>query len=150
MDGATTVAAAPSRQADGGQQHVVPTLPARSFQAAASNRQGAFDALAARQPGNVPSSLAVYYAQRAYAALIVSQATHLSIAWPGLRLDSRHHSREQVEAWRQPTGAVHPLDGLAFQSTWQSGEFRIRRCSPTTCFPSPPRLSTDDLATSST
>jgi hypothetical protein len=56
MDRATTVAAAPSCQADGGHQHVVPTLPARSFHAAASNRHGALDALAARQPGNVPSS----------------------------------------------------------------------------------------------
>src|SRR5258705_13585156 len=50
----------------------------------------------ARQPGNVPSSLAAcYYAQRASAALIVSEATQLSMqgqghAWtPGIHAASR-------------------------------------------------------------
>jgi NADH:flavin oxidoreductase / NADH oxidase family len=38
----------------------------------------------ARQPGNVPSSLAAcYYAQRASAALIVSEATQVSMQGPG-------------------------------------------------------------------
>ncbi len=52
----------------------------------------------ARQPGNVPSPLAAcYYAQRA------------SAAWtPGI------HSREQVEAWRRVTQAVHEAHGLIF------------------------------------
>lgn len=66
----------------------------------------------ARQPGNVPSQLAAcYYAQRASAALIISEATQISMqgqsyAWtPGI------HSREQVEAWRQVTKAVHEADG---------------------------------------
>src|SRR6202047_408527 len=44
----------------------------------------------ARQSGNVPSSLAAcYYAQRASAALIVSEATQVSMR-PGLRLEARH------------------------------------------------------------
>ena len=53
-----------------------------------------------RQPGNVPTSLmACYYAQRASAGLIVSEATQVSMqgqayAWtPGI------HSRDQVEGW---------------------------------------------------
>src|ERR1700730_1724368 len=44
----------------------------------------------ARQPGNVPSDLnACYYAQRASAALIVTEATQVS-QQAGLRLDARH------------------------------------------------------------
>jgi N-ethylmaleimide reductase len=43
----------------------------------------------ARQPGNVPTSLnACYYAQRASAAFIISEATQVSIARAGLCLDT--------------------------------------------------------------
>ncbi len=58
----------------------------------------------ARQPGNIPSSLnACYYAQRASAALIISEATQVSqqgqgYAWtPGVR------TPEQVAGWRLVT-----------------------------------------------
>src|SRR5258708_32460809 len=56
----------------------------------------------ARQPGNVPSSLAAcYYAQRASAALIVSEATQDSMEGQGYAWTPGIHSREQVEAWRR-------------------------------------------------
>src|SRR6202165_3522576 len=62
----------------------------------------------ARQPGNVPSSLAAcYYAQRASAALIVSEATQVSMQGQGYAWTPGIHSPEQVEAWHRVTKAVH-------------------------------------------
>src|SRR5215470_5691410 len=62
-------------------------------------------------PGNVPNALnALYYAQRASAGLIVSEATQISpegqgyIATPGI------HSPQQIEGWKIVTKAVH-VDG---------------------------------------
>src|ERR1700704_5931678 len=58
----------------------------------------------ARQPGNVPSSLAsCYYAQRASAALIVSEATQVSMQGQGYAWTPGIHSREQMEAWHRVT-----------------------------------------------
>src|ERR1700731_1432053 len=49
----------------------------------------------ARQPGNVPSSLApCYYPQRASAALIVSEATQVSMQGQGYAWTPGIHSRE--------------------------------------------------------
>src|SRR5882762_8291940 len=53
----------------------------------------------ARQPGNVPTALnACYYAQRASAALIISEATQVSMQGQGYAWTPGIHSREQVEA----------------------------------------------------
>ena len=66
----------------------------------------------ARQPGNVPSSLAAcYYAQRASAALIVSEATQVSMQGQGYAWTPGIHSREQVEAWHRIIQTVHQADG---------------------------------------
>src|SRR4029453_4607212 len=76
----------------------------------------------ARQPGNVPSSLAAcYYAQRAGAALIVSEATQVSMQGQGYAWTPGIHSREQVEAWHRVTEAVHQADGLIFNQLWNVG-----------------------------
>ena len=77
----------------------------------------------ARQPGNVPTPLnAAYYVQRACAALIISEATQVSMqgqgayAWtPGI------HSREQIEGWRLVTDAVHAVGGRMFLQLWHVG-----------------------------
>ena len=54
----------------------------------------------ARQPGNVPTSLnACYYAQRASAAFIVSEATQVSMQGQGYAWTPGIHSREQIEGW---------------------------------------------------
>src|SRR3977135_1057435 len=51
----------------------------------------------ARQPGNVPSSLAAcYYAQRASAALIVTEATQVSMQGQGYAWTPGIHRREQA------------------------------------------------------
>jgi N-ethylmaleimide reductase len=67
----------------------------------------------ARQPGNVPTSLnACYYAQRASAAFIISEATQVSMQGQGYAWTPGIHSREQVEGWRLVTDAVHAAGGL--------------------------------------
>jgi N-ethylmaleimide reductase len=76
----------------------------------------------ARQPGNVPSSLnACYYAQRASAALIVTEATQVSQQGQGYAWTPGIHSREQVEGWRLVTDAVHKAGGLIFLQLWHVG-----------------------------
>src|SRR6476469_7303400 len=76
----------------------------------------------ARQPGNVPSSLnACYYEQRASAALIVSEATQISMQGQGYAWTPGIHSREQVEGWRLVTDAVHEAHGLIFSQLWHVG-----------------------------
>src|SRR3979490_1987682 len=64
----------------------------------------------ARQPGNVPSSLAAcYYAQRASAALIVSEATQVGMQGRVYARTPAIHSHEQVEAWhRSPRRCIRP------------------------------------------
>src|SRR3982074_1378067 len=90
----------------------------------------------ARQPGNVPSSLAAcYYAQRASAALIVSEATQVSMQGQGYAWTPGIHSREQVEAWRQVTKAVHREDGLIFNQLWHVGRISHPALQPDNMLP---------------
>jgi N-ethylmaleimide reductase len=93
----------------------------------------------ARQPGNVPSSLAAcYYAQRASAALIVSEATQVSMQGQGYAWTPGIHSREQVEAWRQVTKAVHQAGGLIFNQLWHVGRISHPALQPDNMLPVAP------------
>jgi N-ethylmaleimide reductase len=76
----------------------------------------------ARQPGNVPGPLnACYYVQRASAALIISEATQVSMQGQGYAWTPGIHSREQVEGWRLVTEAVHRAGGRIFNQLWHVG-----------------------------
>src|SRR6202158_1716715 len=93
----------------------------------------------ARQPGNVPSSLAAcYYAQRASAALIVSEATQVSMQGQGYAWTPGIHSREQVEAWHRVTQAVHQADGLIFNQLWHVGRISHPALQPDNMLPVAP------------
>src|SRR6202043_565682 len=93
----------------------------------------------ARQPGNVPSSLAAcYYAQRASAALIVSEATQVSMQGQGYAWTPGIHSREQVEAWRRVTQAVHEANGLIFSQLWHVGRISHPSLQPDNMLPVAP------------
>ncbi|NEW96680.1 alkene reductase [Rhodopseudomonas sp. BR0G17] len=93
----------------------------------------------ARQPGNVPSQLAAcYYAQRASAALIISEATQVSMQGQGYAWTPGIHSREQVEAWRQVTAAVHKADGLIFNQLWHVGRISHPALQPDNMLPVAP------------
>jgi N-ethylmaleimide reductase len=93
----------------------------------------------ARHPGNVPSSLAAcYYAQRASAALIVSEATQVSMQGQGYAWTPGIHSREQVEAWRHITRAVHQAGGLIFNQLWHVGRISHPALQPDNVLPVAP------------
>src|SRR5579872_1539426 len=71
---------------------------------------------------HVPTILqAEYYAQRASAGLIISEATAISpegFGWadtPGL------WTEEQVRGWRRVTDAVHAADGRIISQLWHTG-----------------------------
>src|SRR5712675_497671 len=93
----------------------------------------------ARQPGNIPSELnACYYAQRASAALIVSEATQVSMQGQGYAWTPGIHSREQVEGWRLVTDAVHKAGGLIFLQLWHVGRISHPSLQPDGMLPVAP------------
>jgi N-ethylmaleimide reductase len=72
--------------------------------------------------GNVPSSLsAAYYAQRASAGLIISEATQVAPEGQGYEATPGIHSPEQIEGWREVTKAVHAKGGRIFLQLWHVG-----------------------------
>jgi N-ethylmaleimide reductase len=72
--------------------------------------------------GNVPNPLAAtYYAQRATAGLVITEATQVSPQGVGYIRTPGIHSPEQVAGWRQVTDAVHRAGGLIFAQLWHVG-----------------------------
>jgi N-ethylmaleimide reductase len=72
--------------------------------------------------GNAPTALnATYYAQRAGAGLIVSEATQVSPQGVGYLDTPGIHSAEQVAGWRLVTDAVHAAGGRIFLQLWHVG-----------------------------
>ncbi len=72
--------------------------------------------------GNVPNSLAAtYYAQRASAGLILTEATQVSPQGVGYIRTPGIHSAEQVAGWRTITEAVHRAGGTIFAQLWHVG-----------------------------
>ena len=93
----------------------------------------------ARQPGNVPKPLnAAYYAQRASAALIISEATQVSLQGQGYAWTPGIHSREQIEGWRLVTGSVHGAGGLMFMQLWHVGRISHPLLQPDRMLPVAP------------
>ncbi len=75
-----------------------------------------------RQPGNIPWELnAEYYAQRAGAGLIISEATQVSQQGQGYPGTPGIHSPEQVAGWRKVTDAVHKNGGKIVLQLWHVG-----------------------------
>jgi N-ethylmaleimide reductase len=73
-------------------------------------------------PGNVPQPLnGLYYAQRASAGLIITEATQVSAQGVGYPNTPGIHSLAQVEGWRQVTEAVHAHGGRIFLQLWHVG-----------------------------
>jgi N-ethylmaleimide reductase len=74
------------------------------------------------QPGDVPNAMnARYYAQRASAALIVTEATQVSPQGKGYSFTPGIYSPEQVAGWRLVTDAVHSAGGRIFLQLWHVG-----------------------------
>jgi N-ethylmaleimide reductase len=73
-------------------------------------------------PGNVPTQLnALYYAQRASAGLIISEATQIAAEGQGYIATPGIHSPQQIEGWKCVTKAVHVANGQIVLQLWHVG-----------------------------
>ena len=75
-----------------------------------------------KQPGNIPWELnATYYAQRASAGFIITEATQVSQQAQGYPGTPGIHTKEQVQGWKLVTDAVHKKNGHIFLQLWHVG-----------------------------
>ena len=65
--------------------------------------------------------MAAYYAQRASAGLIISEATQISRLGIGYPCTPGIHTPEQVNGWKKVTQAVHDKGGRIFLQLWHVG-----------------------------
>src|SRR5262245_12303896 len=73
-------------------------------------------------PDNVPTPLsALYYAQRASAGLIISEATQVAPEGQGYISTPGIYSAEQVAGWKCVTSAVHASGGRMVLQLWHVG-----------------------------
>ena len=73
-------------------------------------------------PGQTPTPMmATYYAQRASAGLIVSEATQISPQAQGYLDTPGIYSAAQVQGWRRVTDAVHAAGGTMVAQLWHVG-----------------------------
>ena len=75
-----------------------------------------------KQPGLEPWALnATYYAQRATAGLIISEASQISQQGQGYPGTPGIYTPEQVAGWKLVTDAVHEKNGKIFLQLWHVG-----------------------------
>ena len=87
----------------------------------------------------VPSPLAIeYYAQRASAGLIISEATQISELGKGYPATPGIYSEPQVDAWRKITDAVHAQGGKIFLQLWHVGRISHSSLHPNDGLPVAP------------
>ncbi|KKX48259.1 hypothetical protein [Sphingobacterium sp. IITKGP-BTPF85] len=76
----------------------------------------------ASQPGDIPNALmATYYAQRASAGLIITEATQVSLQGKGYARTPGIYTQEQIEGWKLTTKAVHHAGSKIFLQLWHVG-----------------------------
>ena len=91
------------------------TLPNRIFMAPLTRSR-------AGQPGDVPTALnATYYAQRASAGLIVSEASQVSRQGQGYALTPGIYTDAQEAGWKNVVQAVHAENGHIALQLWHVG-----------------------------
>lgn len=89
--------------------------------------------------GNVPQDLnALYYAQRASAGLIITEATPVCEMGHGYPATPGIHSKEQVEGWKKVTKAVHEKGGRIFCQLWHVGRISHPSLLPNNALPVAP------------
>ncbi|TBW09853.1 alkene reductase [Azotobacter chroococcum] len=85
----------------------------------------------AAQPGDVPTALnAEYYAQRAGAGLIVTEAAQISRQGQGYALTPGIYSGAQIDGWRRVTDAVHRQGGHIALQLWHVGRISHASLQP--------------------
>jgi len=71
---------------------------------------------------NIPNDLmATYYAQRASAGLIISEATQISPQGIGYPCTPGIYNKEQIQGWKNITDVVHKNGGNIFLQLWHVG-----------------------------
>lgn len=76
----------------------------------------------ASQPGDVPNALmAEYYAQRASAGIIITEATQVSNQGKGYANTPGIYTPQQIEGWKLVTDAVHEAGSRMFLQLWHVG-----------------------------
>jgi 2,4-dienoyl-CoA reductase-like NADH-dependent reductase (Old Yellow Enzyme family) len=89
-------------------------LPNRVLMAPLTRLRGTVD--------HIPTSImAEYYAQRASAGLIISEGTPVDPLGVGYAQVPGIWSKEQVEAWKPVTAAIHNAGGRIFAQIWHVG-----------------------------
>ena len=72
--------------------------------------------------GNVPTDMmATYYAQRASAGLLITEATQVTPEGVGYPNTPGIHSRQHIAGWKKVTKAVHDEGGRIFAQLWHVG-----------------------------
>jgi N-ethylmaleimide reductase len=71
--------------------------------------------------GIVNHSTSIYYSQRASAGLIVSEAINISQQAAGSPFTPGIYSKEQIDAWKEVTKAVHQQGGIIYAQLWHTG-----------------------------
>lgn len=75
----------------------------------------------ANPDGTPGEHMATYYAQRATAGLMVSEATNVSMGAIGSPLTPGLFTQAQVQGWKGVTSAVHAAGGRIFAQLWHTG-----------------------------
>jgi len=75
----------------------------------------------AQRNGTPNSIMATYYAQRASAGLIITEATGISDMSMGYPYTPGIWSQEHIDAWREISSAVHAQGGRMFMQLWHVG-----------------------------
>jgi N-ethylmaleimide reductase len=86
--------------------------------------------------GDMPTDvMATYYAQRASAGLIISEATQVSVSAKGYPGTPGIHSDAQMAGWRKVTAAVHARGGRIFLQLWYVGRVSLTTLPETGALP---------------
>ena len=86
--------------------------------------------------GDTPTDLAAtYYAQRATAGLIITEATQVSAQAKGYPKTPGIFTDAQVAGWRGVTEAVHASGGHVFLQLWHVGRVALQSVQPDNALP---------------
>jgi N-ethylmaleimide reductase len=88
--------------------------------------------------GVQPDFVADYYAQRATAGLIISEAVNVSPMAKGYVRTPGVYSREQIDSWRPVAKAVHENGGKIFMQLFHTGRIALPDLLPNNALPLAP------------
>lgn len=89
--------------------------------------------------GDVPGPMvAEYYAQRASAGLIISEATNISQQGKGYAFTPGIYTEAQIAGWKQVTDALHAKGGKIFCQLWHVGRISHPSLQPDGALPVAP------------